>query len=322
MKHSDAEKLLGGFAAGILTEEEKGLLFSAALENQELFDALADEEALREFLADPDIRRHLLALMEEANPRNVVPFWRRPLPLGLAASLFALVTTSLALWQRERPAPSKPAPVAETQREATAGATLGGGSSLSHPAPGTSPTRSQSKAGVPQQAPAPSTEQPAAVSEQLERKAEALADHAPAFQKLAAAKPQPVVGAVSGADTREAAAQASLSAGIASGVAAESGESLSPPSHVLERLEGGAFRLTITWVTGNHLYVVKRTPVGAFWLRPISTSPNQAGRTVSTFEFRADAKDQVDLYVLAQPAADPKALPAEGAIEGYRKRVL
>ena len=47
----DVRKLLGGYATGTLTDEERNLLFSAALEHQELFDALADEEALRELLA-------------------------------------------------------------------------------------------------------------------------------------------------------------------------------------------------------------------------------------------------------------------------------
>ncbi|MBX5496974.1 MAG: hypothetical protein IRZ15_16685, partial [Bryobacteraceae bacterium] len=60
MKRELAEKLLGGYAAGNLTEEERALLFSAALENQQLFDALAEEEALREVLADPAVRRQLL----------------------------------------------------------------------------------------------------------------------------------------------------------------------------------------------------------------------------------------------------------------------
>ena len=41
----DLHKLLGGYAAGTLTPEERRALFDAALADQALFDALADEEA-------------------------------------------------------------------------------------------------------------------------------------------------------------------------------------------------------------------------------------------------------------------------------------
>lgn len=108
MRHLEAEKLLGGYAAGILTEAEKTALFRAALEHQELFDALANEEALRELLADPATRSHLLALLDEPRIRRPIPFWRRPATLGLAASLLLMVTTSLVLWQREQPVAPAP----------------------------------------------------------------------------------------------------------------------------------------------------------------------------------------------------------------------
>lgn len=61
----DIRKLLGGYATGTLTGEERTLLFSAALEDQELFDALADEEALRELLADPNTRQKLIEKLEQ-----------------------------------------------------------------------------------------------------------------------------------------------------------------------------------------------------------------------------------------------------------------
>ena len=60
MTPDEIRKLLGGYATGTLTEEERNLLFSAALEDQELFNALADEEALRELLAEPATRQILL----------------------------------------------------------------------------------------------------------------------------------------------------------------------------------------------------------------------------------------------------------------------
>ena len=43
MSDHDLEKLLGGFAADTLTPEEKQALYTAALQDQQLFNALADE---------------------------------------------------------------------------------------------------------------------------------------------------------------------------------------------------------------------------------------------------------------------------------------
>lgn len=60
MTAREAELLLGGYAAGILTDEERSSLFAAALDNQALFDALADEEGLRALMADPSARAELL----------------------------------------------------------------------------------------------------------------------------------------------------------------------------------------------------------------------------------------------------------------------
>jgi len=49
----DFKKLVGGYATGTLTPEERQALFQAALQDQGLFDALAREEALRDALSDP-----------------------------------------------------------------------------------------------------------------------------------------------------------------------------------------------------------------------------------------------------------------------------
>lgn len=94
------------------------------------------------------------------------------------------------------------------------------------------------------------------------------------------------------------------------------------PTHVLERLAQGRMRLTVTWASGNHLYVLRRTDSHILVLAPSTTSPAKAGAIVSTFEFSLGTKDHVDLYLLPQPATDPESLPAEGVLEGYRKRVL
>jgi hypothetical protein len=60
----DVRKLLGGYATGTLTEEEKQTLFEAALEDPALFSALADEQALKELLDDPRARAQVLQAAE------------------------------------------------------------------------------------------------------------------------------------------------------------------------------------------------------------------------------------------------------------------
>lgn len=101
MSEHDLEKLLGGFAADTLTPEEKQTLYTAALQDQQLFNALADEQAFKELLADPDVRRRLLASLEQKSASGVggslswLDWFRRPAGLafagGLAAAALAVV---------------------------------------------------------------------------------------------------------------------------------------------------------------------------------------------------------------------------------------
>jgi hypothetical protein len=101
MADNNLEKLLGGFAADTLTEEERTLLYTAALHDQQLFNALADEQALKELLADPAARRRLLQALNQTSASGAggSPAWldwfRRPAGLawagGLAAAAFAVV---------------------------------------------------------------------------------------------------------------------------------------------------------------------------------------------------------------------------------------
>lgn len=101
MTEHDLEKLLGGFAADTLTPEEKQQLYSAALQDQELFNSLADEQAVKELLADPVVRRRFLQSLHETGPTTSggsgswLDRFRHPAGLawagGLAAALFAVV---------------------------------------------------------------------------------------------------------------------------------------------------------------------------------------------------------------------------------------
>jgi hypothetical protein len=95
MSEHDLEKLLGGFAADTLTPEEKQMLYTAALQDQQLFNALADEQALRELLSDPDVRRRLLASLEQKSASGAsgslswLDWFRRPAGLAFAGGLAA-----------------------------------------------------------------------------------------------------------------------------------------------------------------------------------------------------------------------------------------
>ena len=88
----EMEKLLGGYATGTLTPEEREALFAAALGNQSLFDALADEQALKELLDDPASRAHLLAALGERRGsalERIAAWLRRPSVLALGAAVAA-----------------------------------------------------------------------------------------------------------------------------------------------------------------------------------------------------------------------------------------
>jgi len=95
MSEHDLEKLLGGFAADTLTAEERNLLYTAGLQDQQLFNALADEQVLKELLSDPDIRRRLLQALQKTNTSGVggslswLDWFRRPTGLAFAGGLSA-----------------------------------------------------------------------------------------------------------------------------------------------------------------------------------------------------------------------------------------
>jgi hypothetical protein len=104
MNREDIQKLLGGYATGTLTPEEQQALFSAALEDQELFDALAREQSLRELLEDPRARAQLLAALDE-RPERWYARWWRPAALALATASVAVLAV-VAIRQNTRPAPT------------------------------------------------------------------------------------------------------------------------------------------------------------------------------------------------------------------------
>ena len=133
MPDHDLEKLLGGFAADMLTAEEKQQLYRAALGNQDLFNALADEQALKELLADPIVRRRLLQALHTTQAESAIgaaswfDWFRHPAGLawagGLAGAVLAVVlgtrvyqeslrqeALSIAKEEARPPLPSSPVP--------------------------------------------------------------------------------------------------------------------------------------------------------------------------------------------------------------------
>ena len=88
MSREQVRKLLGGYATGALTPEERQALFEAALEDQPLFDALARDQSLRDLLRDPAARARLLAALGEAPAtwRQRAAKWMWGHAVGLAAA--------------------------------------------------------------------------------------------------------------------------------------------------------------------------------------------------------------------------------------------
>jgi hypothetical protein len=99
----EIERLLGGYATRTLNEDERKLLYQAALEDQDLFNALEDEQALRDLLADDISRREVGQALRPvaAKPRR---WW---LWGAAAATATAALVLVLVLY---RPQPSSPPP--------------------------------------------------------------------------------------------------------------------------------------------------------------------------------------------------------------------
>jgi hypothetical protein len=113
MNRQEAEKLLGGYAAGTLTAAERDALLAAALEDQVLFDALVREEPLRELLQDRGVRADLLTSLGESPARRL---WHWA-PAGLAWSTVAAVVILTVLLVRRDIREREPVVVAETPQQ-------------------------------------------------------------------------------------------------------------------------------------------------------------------------------------------------------------
>jgi hypothetical protein len=102
---AEIRKLLGGYAAGILTGEERRALLEAALEDQSLFDDLSREGPLIDLLEDPASRRELLVALDPHTSfiSSLRAWMRRPVAWAAAGSMAsAVVMVAVLAWRAEQ----------------------------------------------------------------------------------------------------------------------------------------------------------------------------------------------------------------------------
>jgi hypothetical protein len=145
MANDDIRELLGRYAIGPLTEEERERLFDAALSDQDLFEELAREQELKMLLEEPGARDRMLRALDAPNRWApwilsagvlaalsvvLIAFLLRPTPksrqvaVTKAPTPASLAPVEVAKSEPPRPAPAvkkaaKPEPPAN-QREAVA----------------------------------------------------------------------------------------------------------------------------------------------------------------------------------------------------------
>lgn len=115
MAEPEADKMIGGYASGVLTAYEQRVLFEAALCDQDVFDALAEDQALKELLEDPVARRRLIDAMAPASTRpargwlsSARAWLKRPALLALAGSLATALLVSVVVLEVYRQASVPP----------------------------------------------------------------------------------------------------------------------------------------------------------------------------------------------------------------------
>ena len=332
MRREEAEQLLGGYATGTLTEAERRLLCEAALARQDLFDALADEEALRELLADPMARDQLLAALA---PR-VVPLWRRPGVLGVAAGLLVAGLAGLAVLHGPggmavpRAAAPLPVPRADVATPAVKAP------EPAVPKPPAPPARKVAPA-PPEPLPAPAPRQLPTSNRVFEAPAALAPAGAVASEQAARTRMQAQMKAES---RSKAGAQATQAGGVrveamdaSPSVAPESAQAkaaraLATPVEVgapepawgVATRADGSLRVTVLALPGRPVLLLRRGPAGVVVVWPV-----EEGREGPQIRWRIDLRpapgEALDLYILNTAVADPAGLPAEGPVNGFRTRI-
>lgn len=349
MTHQDAERLLGGYATGTLTEAERQTLLAAALDHQDLFDALMDEEALRELLADPDAKAQLLAALAPTTVPKSVPLWRRPGMLGAAAGLLVASLAGLAVLRSPQPVPALARPALEVAPAPKAAVLPLQAEAPQAPEP--TPTRKAKAALQPSKVPPP---EPAAglaasggAAALLERAREAVADAQPALAqdrlaKKAEARP-PAALAAAAQDKQDralnqvsqpapAGAAGAVVGGIVGGVAPPTAASPKParqaeakamvvtPTWTLQPQPDGSTRIEVRGPAGAQAVLLRRRRAGVEVL-PLRQLEAGRGQTRWTITLRLADDDRLDLYLLNTPGAEPAQLPETGPVQGFRARI-
>lgn len=361
MKRVEAEKLLGGYATGILTEAERKRLFAAALDRQDLFDALMDEEALRELLADPASKAQLIRALAPA-PAKIILFWRHP---GLLSAAAGLILASVAGLAYLRSPDQAPRALKEEGAKAPVLKALEAPTPVAPPAQASAPAETKATQAPPAKAKVSAKEVAiplqAAESPAPEPRAEAKAQPAygmpggvmggvvggvmgkvePARRADgAAAAPATAAAAADDAQARRQAFQRDEArndlakqakkaeaprpaAAAAVEVVASAGlAGLVPePAWTLAPMADGHTRVTVTAARGLQVLLLKRGFTGVEVLK-LQPGPDSQGPGIRwTSLVRLAPGDVLDLYTLEGPVPDPAQLPETGPVGGFRARI-
>lgn len=323
MTRGEAEKLLGGYATDTLTEAERRVLFEVALTDQALFDALADEEVLRELLADPAVRRRLLAALA---PR-VVPLWRRPGVLGVAAGLLVAGLAGLAVLHGpgEASAPRTEAPVPAPKAEEAIPVTKAPEPVLSKPratpAPKIAPPARVEEAPVSLPAADRSVEAPAVGNLEKKRAEERLkAEEAAKARALEDRAPVGAAAVVEVVPSLRAAPAQAPSAPAAGALPAAVAEAAPEPAWSAATRADGTLRVTVLALPGRPVLLLRRGTPGVTVVKPMAVG-REGARIRWQMDLRPLPGEALDLYILNGPVVDPAKLPAEGPVEGFRTRI-
>jgi hypothetical protein len=124
----DIRDLLGRYATGSLTAEERKRLFDASLDDQELFEELAREDEMKELLAGPGVRDRLIRALEPPKRRISWVWALAPLAV-MSAALFVILTRPVPKPQQVAVATVSAPPAAPTE------STVGQSQPVAAPAP-------------------------------------------------------------------------------------------------------------------------------------------------------------------------------------------
>lgn len=86
LTEKEKKRLLSEYAAGVLSREDRQVLMTAALEDQELFTEVTRNQPLADVMASPSSRAELRAVLENQEKGGFWAWILRPWPVGVAAT--------------------------------------------------------------------------------------------------------------------------------------------------------------------------------------------------------------------------------------------